>query len=29
VPGKRCSIEAPPLLEIAPQRFSACHLNDV
>ena len=28
VPGKRCSREAPPLLEIAPQRFSACHLND-
>jgi peptide/nickel transport system ATP-binding protein len=28
VPGRRCSVEAPPLLEIAPGRFSACHLND-
>jgi peptide/nickel transport system ATP-binding protein len=28
VPANRCSVEAPPLLEIAPGRFSACHLND-
>jgi peptide/nickel transport system ATP-binding protein len=28
VPGNRCSRESPPLLEIAPQRYSACHLND-
>jgi peptide/nickel transport system ATP-binding protein len=28
VPGKRCSTEAPPLLEIAPGRYSSCHLND-
>jgi peptide/nickel transport system ATP-binding protein len=25
----RCSIEVPALLEIAPQHFSACHLNDL
>jgi peptide/nickel transport system ATP-binding protein len=25
---KRCRNEAPPLREIAPGRFSACHLND-
>jgi peptide/nickel transport system ATP-binding protein len=29
VPGKRCSTEAPALREIAPGRFSACHLNDL
>jgi peptide/nickel transport system ATP-binding protein len=28
VPGRRCSTEKPALKEIAPQRFSACHLND-
>ncbi len=28
VPGRRCSTEKPALREIAPQRFSACHLND-
>ena len=28
VPGRRCSTEKPLLREIAPQRFSACHLND-
>ena len=25
----RCRMEVPPLKEIAPQRFSACHLNDM
>ena len=25
----RCSTEVPPLREIAPARWSACHLNDV
>jgi peptide/nickel transport system ATP-binding protein len=24
----RCSVEAPPLREIAPHHHSACHLND-
>jgi peptide/nickel transport system ATP-binding protein len=24
----RCSVEAPVLREIAPGRWSACHLND-
>jgi len=24
----RCAAEAPALREIAPGRFSACHLND-
>ena len=28
VPGKRCSTEVPPLREIAPGHYSACHLND-
>ncbi len=28
VPSKRCSREVPALREIAPGRFSACHLND-
>jgi peptide/nickel transport system ATP-binding protein len=25
---ERCRVERPPLKEIAPGRFSACHLND-
>jgi peptide/nickel transport system ATP-binding protein len=25
----RCSVEQPALREIAPSRFSACHLNDM
>jgi len=25
----RCSIEQPELAEIAPLRYSACHLNEV
>ena len=28
VPGGRCSSESPSLLQIAPGRYSACHLND-
>jgi peptide/nickel transport system ATP-binding protein len=24
----RCSVEVPPLLEVAPGHWSACHLND-
>ena len=28
VPGARCSTEKPVLRQIAPLRFSACHLND-
>jgi len=26
--GARCRVEQPALLEIAPGRWSACHLND-
>jgi len=29
VPGKRCRVESPPLMEIAPGHYSACHLNDL
>ena len=29
VPGHRCSLEQPPLREIKPGRWSACHLNDL
>ena len=25
---ERCRVEAPALKQIAPERFSACHLND-
>ena len=29
VPNERCRLEEPKLVEIAPMRFSACHLNDL
>lgn len=29
VPNGRCRLEEPKLVEIAPLRFSACHLNDL